>query len=65
MNKPHRLTINGNDTNMCHVPAVTGIEHRKIEPIRKHLSHCKKKINLVGQTKSIDRREIRSYNNHV
>ena len=23
-------------------PSVTGIEHRKIEPITKHLSHCKK-----------------------
>ena len=35
--------------------SVTGIEHRKIEPITKHLSHCKK--NQSSWPTKIDRSE--------
>lgn len=35
--------------------SVTGIEHRKIEPIAKHLSHCK--INQSGWPNQTDRSE--------
>ena len=65
MNKPHHFTLNDNSTNTCLVPFYHwDIYHFKIEPITKHLSHCK--INQSSwQTKQIDQREIQSYKNHA
>ena len=42
MNKPHLFILNGNDTIRVMSLSVIGIEHHKIKPITKHLSHCKK-----------------------
>ena len=56
MNKPHRFIINENNTNMCLVPFYHwDIERRKIEPITKHLSHCKK--NQYSWQNQVDRLE--------
>ena len=65
MNKPHRFFLNGNNTNTCLVPFYHwDIEHRQIEPTTMHPSH-RRSINLVGQTISINQRELRSYINHA
>ena len=40
MNKPHLFTLDSNHTMRVMSPSVTWIEHRKIEPITKHLSVC-------------------------
>ena len=55
MNKPHRFTLNGNDTIRVMSLSVTGIEQRKTEPITKHLSHCK--INQSSWPNQTDRSE--------
>ena len=47
--------------NMClAAPAVTGKGHCKIEPKAKHFPIARK-INLVGQTKLIIRRDLQRY----
>ena len=65
MNKPHRFILNGGNTKMCLVPFCHwDIEHRQIEPTTTHPSHWRN-INLVGQTISIDQRDLQSYDNHA
>ena len=65
MNEPHRFILSGNNTKTCLVPFYqSDIENRQIEPTTTHPSHWRN-INLVGQTISIDRRDLQSYNDHA
>ena len=65
MNKPHRFILSSNNTKTQLVPFCHwDIETRQIEPTTMHHSH-RRNINLVGQTISIDRRALRSYDDHA
>ena len=65
MNKPHRVILSSNNTKMQLVPFCHwDIETRQVEPTTMHHSH-RRNINLVGQIISIDRRALRSYNDHA
>ena len=65
MNKPHRFILSSSNTKEHLVPFYYwDIEIRQVEPTTTHLSH-RRNIDLVGQTISIDRRELRSYHNHA
>ena len=65
MNKPHRFILSSNNTNTQLVPFYHwDIETRQLETTTMHHSHGRN-INLVGQTISIDRRALRSCDDHA
>ena len=64
MNKPHLCTLNSNDTYVSCPFLSLGLSITRSNPSQSTSPNARK-INLVGQTKSIDQREIRSYNNHA
>ena len=62
--KPHLFILDGNNTIRVGSPFVTRIEHRKIEPKSKQLSHCKKnQSSWPNQTNSSKR--IAKISNHA
>ena len=64
MNKPHLFTHNSNDTYVSCPLLSLGLSTARSNPSQS-MSPIARKINLVGQTKLIDQREIQNYINHA